>query len=151
MEDLETRAKKAVKRFLDDFGEPPTTALEALDRVLEEMGYLEFLAAEDPERFESRQASIDVLVHDANKELQAFLEQWGLAATGDKARGDGLRLATCHAAKGLEFDAVILPGWEEGMFPMIRDGADPHDQLEEERRLASVSYTHLTLPTNTGV
>ncbi|MEC7751422.1 MAG: UvrD-helicase domain-containing protein [Myxococcota bacterium] len=141
VEDLETRAKKAVKRFLDDFGEPPTTALEALDRVLEEMGYLEFLAAEDPERFESRQASIDVLVHDANKELQAFLEQWGLAATGDKARGDGLRLATCHAAKGLEFDAVILPGWEEGMFPMIRDGADPHDQLEEERRLAYVGMT----------
>ena len=138
---LEKRVRKGVDRFLEDFGAPPATALEGLDRILEDMGYLDFLHNEDPERFEARQASIQVLLGAADRDLQGFLEQWGLAATGDKARGDGLRLATCHAAKGLEFDAVILPGWEEGMFPMIRDGADPHDQLEEERRLAYVGLT----------
>lgn len=138
---LDTRVKKGVHRLLEDLGEPPQTALEGLERVLETMGYLDFIEAEDAERFEGRQASMEVLIQGADQDLALFLEQWGLAATGDKGRGQGLRLATCHAAKGLEFDAVILPGWEEGLFPMIRDGGDPHDQLEEERRLAYVGLT----------
>lgn len=141
LDDLDGRSRKGAERLIQDLSEPPATALGCLERVLEDMGYLEFLAAEDPERFESREASIQVLVEAADLELQAFLEQWGLAATGDKTRGEGLRLATLHAAKGLEFDAVILAGWEEGLFPMIREGGEAYEQMEEERRLAYVGIT----------
>ena len=75
--------------------------------------------------------------------LQGFLEHIALVTDGDADPEHGeVTLMTLHAAKGLEFDAVFLPGWEEGVFPsqrtMDENGAVG---LEEERRLAYVGIT----------
>ena len=77
------------------------------------------------------------------KSLQAFLEHVSLVMDNDEARqGERVTIMTIHAAKGLEFDIVYLPGWEEGVFPSQRaldEGGLA--SLEEERRLAYVAIT----------
>jgi DNA helicase-2/ATP-dependent DNA helicase PcrA len=76
--------------------------------------------------------------------LQAFLEQISLVADADAEVGEGrVALMTLHAAKGLEYDAVFLPGMEEGVFPHSRalhEDAD-EEELNEERRLCYVGFT----------
>jgi DNA helicase-2/ATP-dependent DNA helicase PcrA len=75
--------------------------------------------------------------------LQGFLEHVSLVMENDQQAGDDrIFLMTLHAAKGLEFDTVFLPGWEEGLFPNQRaldEGGNK--SLEEERRLAYVGLT----------
>lgn len=75
--------------------------------------------------------------------LQAFLEHVALVMENDEAAGgERLSLMTLHAAKGLEFDMVFLPGWEEGLFPHQRALDEAGGKgLEEERRLAYVGIT----------
>ena len=75
--------------------------------------------------------------------LQGFLEHVALVMENDEnAAGERLSLMTLHAAKGLEFDMVFLPGWEEGLFPHQRALDDAGGKgLEEERRLAYVGIT----------
>src|SRR5471030_1117861 len=75
--------------------------------------------------------------------LAGFLEHISLVMDVDKAEGvDAVSIMTLHAAKGLEFDTVFLPGWEEGLFPHQR-ALDEQGRagLEEERRLAYVGIT----------
>src|SRR5262249_47382209 len=75
--------------------------------------------------------------------LQGFLEHVSLVMDADTQDGDDrVSLMTLHGAKGLEFDAVFLPGWEDGLFPHQRS-LDEHGRagLEEERRLAYVGLT----------
>ena len=75
--------------------------------------------------------------------LAAFLEHVALVMDADQAaEGDRVSLMTLHGAKGLEFDVVFLPGWEEGLFPHQRALDENGNQgLEEERRLAYVGIT----------
>ena len=75
--------------------------------------------------------------------LESFLEHVALVVDGEEEDGKGrVSVMTMHAAKGLEFDAVFLPGWEEGLFPMQRSLQEKGEQaLEEERRLAYVALT----------
>ncbi len=77
------------------------------------------------------------------KSLPAFLEHVSLVMDNDENRsGEKVTIMTIHAAKGLEFDIVYLPGWEEGIFPSQRaldEGGLA--SLEEERRLAYVAIT----------
>ena len=75
--------------------------------------------------------------------LNGFLEHVALATSIDKDwNGEKVNLMTIHAAKGLEFDAVFLPGWEEGLFPHQKSLEEKGDlALEEERRLAYVGLT----------
>ena len=75
--------------------------------------------------------------------LESFLEHVALVADGEGEDGQGrVSVMTMHAAKGLEFDAVFLPGWEEGLFPMQRSLQEKGEKaLEEERRLAYVALT----------
>ena len=76
--------------------------------------------------------------------LAGFLEHVALVMENDEnADGDRLSLMTLHAAKGLEFDTVFLPGWEEGLFPHASARMDEGGEkgLEEERRLAYVGLT----------
>ena len=75
--------------------------------------------------------------------LESFLEHVALVADGEEGDEIGrVSIMTMHAAKGLEFDAVFLPGWEEGLFPMQRSLQEKGEKaLEEERRLAYVALT----------
>ena len=75
--------------------------------------------------------------------LQGFLEHISLVMDNDKgAEVDAVNVMTLHSAKGLEFDTVFLPGWEEGLFPHQRTLDDQgRAGLEEERRLAHVGLT----------
>jgi DNA helicase-2/ATP-dependent DNA helicase PcrA len=75
--------------------------------------------------------------------LPAFLEHVSLVMDNDEQRGaDKVTIMTIHAAKGLEFDTVYLPGWEEGVFPSQRALDEGGlSSLEEERRLAYVAIT----------
>ena len=81
-------------------------------------------------------------MHDYDN-LQGFLEHVALATSIDKDwEGEKINLMTMHAAKGLEFDAIFLPGWEEGLFPHQKSLEEKGDfALEEERRLAYVGIT----------
>ena len=75
--------------------------------------------------------------------LQSFLEHVALATSADQEwEGEKVNLMTMHAAKGLEFDSVFLPGWEEGLYPHQKSLEESGDfALEEERRLAYVGIT----------
>ena len=75
--------------------------------------------------------------------LQNFLEHVSLATSADQEwEGEKVNLMTMHAAKGLEFDVVFLPGWEEGLFPHQKSIEEKGESgLEEERRLAYVAIT----------
>jgi DNA helicase-2/ATP-dependent DNA helicase PcrA len=75
--------------------------------------------------------------------MQSFLEHISLVMDAEsEGSGDAVTLMTLHAAKGLEYDTVFLPGWEEGLFPHQRAMDESGDAgLEEERRLAYVGLT----------
>src|SRR6185312_15196219 len=75
--------------------------------------------------------------------LQGFLEHIALVMDTDRGEQEqSVNIMTLHSAKGLEFDTVFLPGWEEGLFPHQRSLDDQgRAGLEEERRLAHVGLT----------
>ena len=75
--------------------------------------------------------------------LESFLEHVSLATSVDQEwDGEKVNMMTMHAAKGLEFDVVFLPGWEEGLFPHQKSIEEKGQKgLEEERRLAYVGIT----------
>ncbi len=74
--------------------------------------------------------------------LAGFLEHISLVMDTDKSEDAAVSIMTLHSAKGLEFDTVFLPGWEEGLFPHQRSLDDQgRAGLEEERRLAHVGLT----------
>ena len=113
--------------------------------VLEESGYTGMWMADKSPEAEGRLENLTELVNAMQDfdSLQGFLEHISLVMDGDRDNEDGeVTLMTLHAAKGLEFDTVFLPGWEEGIFPSQRtideNGAIG---LEEERRLAYVGIT----------
>ncbi len=114
-------------------------------RVLDESGYVamwrEDKSADAPGRLENITEFYNVLSD--FETLQAFLEYVALITDADDApEGDALMIMTLHASKGLEFEHVYLPGWEEGLFPHQKAlDESGTDGLEEERRLAYVGLT----------
>ena len=82
--------------------------------------------------------------------LNEFLEHVGLVNENQKKiQSNSVKLMTLHAAKGLEFDHVYLPGWEEGIFPSSRAlEQNSSKSLEEERRLAYVGITRAKFDLN---
>jgi DNA helicase-2/ATP-dependent DNA helicase PcrA len=113
--------------------------------ILDESGYTAMWQAvkspEAPGRLENLKELVAAL--EEFDSLEGFLEHVALVMENDeKAEGDRVTVMTLHGAKGLEFDTVFLPGWEEGVFPHQR-AMDEGGQrgLEEERRLAYVGLT----------
>lgn len=117
-------------------------------QVLEESGYWDMLkndnSVEAPGRIENLKELVSVMGdHENYPTLAEFLEHVSLVMDNDNALDHNkVMLMTLHSAKGLEFDAVFLPGWEEGLFPHQRSlDEGGSTALEEERRLAYVAIT----------
>ncbi len=116
--------------------------------ILEDSGYLESLkndkSPEAPGRIENLKELISVMSdHEKFPTLNDFMEHVSLVMDNDdETDPNRISLMTLHAAKGLEFDVVFLPGWEEGLFPHQRSlDEGGSNSLEEERRLAYVAIT----------
>ena len=119
--------------------------VKLLQLVLDESGYSAMLKNKKDLENENRLENIKELLS-AMKEfdnLESFLEHVSLATSVDQEwEGEKINMMTMHAAKGLEFEVVFLPGWEEGLFPHQKSIEEKGQSgLEEERRLAYVGLT----------
>ena len=118
---------------------------ELAETILEESGYTDMWkndrSVEAPGRLENLKELIRSM--EEYESLRSFLEHVALVMDAEKNEGmDAVSIMTLHSAKGLEFETVFLPGWEEGLFPHQRaldEGG--RSGLEEERRLAYVGLT----------
>src|SRR5215475_4572020 len=122
-----------------------TAHRELAEIVLDESGYTEMWqkdrSADAAGRLDNLKELVNYLGEFEN--LVGFLEHIALVMDRDgEAEDDAVSLMTLHSAKGLEFDTVFLPGWEEGLFPSQRTlDEQGRAGLEEERRLAHVGLT----------
>ncbi len=119
--------------------------IKLLQLVLDESGYSAMLKNKKDIDNENKLENIKELLS-AMKEfdnLESFLEHVFLATSVDQEwEGEKINMMTMHASKGLEFDVVFLPGWEEGLFPHQKSIEEKgQNGLEEERRLAYVGIT----------
>ena len=119
--------------------------IKLLQIVLDESGYSAMLKNKKDVDNENRLENIKELLS-AMKEfdnLEGFLEHVSLATSVDQEwDGEKVNMMTMHGSKGLEFDVVFLPGWEEGLFPHQKSIEEKGQKgLEEERRLAYVGIT----------
>jgi len=112
--------------------------------VLDESGYTEMWQKDRSADAAGRLENLKELLRSMEEfeTLAGFLEHISLVTDTDKGEGEAVSVMTLHSAKGLEFDTVYLPGWEEGLFPHRRVLDDQgRAGLEEERRLAHVGIT----------
>ncbi len=149
-DELTGKTKDRLKTFMENFERwrlllREMSHVELAQIVLDESGYTAmWMADKSPEaagRLENLKEFVSAL--DEFDSLDMFLEHVSLVMDSDDNAGDEqVTIMTYHAAKGLEYDAVILPGWEEGLFPNQR-AMDENGiaGLEEERRLAYVGLT----------
>ena len=150
-DELKPQARSSLRRLLDDFARWSATLAgehEAADlaaTILDESGYTAMWQAERtpdaPGRLENLKELIAAIEEFGT--LTAFLEHVSLVMENAESQpGDMVNLMTLHSAKGLEFDIVFLPGWEEGLLPHPRALEEKGEAgLEEERRLAHVGLT----------
>ena len=119
--------------------------VEVVETILDESGYTDMLRLDRSPDAEGRLENLKELVNALQEfdTLPAFLEHVALLTDmADRSDTDMVSVMTLHAAKGLEFDTIFLPGWEEGLFPNQRALDDKGlGGLEEERRLAYVGLT----------
>ncbi|MBT1510505.1 UvrD-helicase domain-containing protein [Bradyrhizobium sp. SRL28] len=122
-----------------------TAHTELAEIVLDESGYTEMWQKDRSADAAGRLDNLKELVRSMEEfeNLQGFLEHISLVMDRDGgAEDEAVSLMTLHSAKGLEFDNVFLPGWEEGLFPSQRTlDEQGRAGLEEERRLAHVGLT----------
>jgi len=149
-EELKPKQRQTLRLLMADFarwasliGQKPHN--ELAEQILEESGYTDMWKADRSADAAGRLDNLKELVRSMEEfpDLGAFLEHISLVMDAE-ARDAGPRVSimTLHAAKGLEFDIVFLPGWEEGLFPHQRSlDENGRAGLEEERRLAYVGLT----------
>ena len=147
---LKGRAREGVAQLLQGFDRWRATSVReshviGASEMLDESGYMQMWlddkSPEAPGRVDNLKELLRAMAEFAD--LGAFLEHVSLVMERDAAEGEArVSLMTLHAAKGLEFDIVFLPGWEEGLFPNQRAlDENGNKGLEEERRLAYVGIT----------
>ena len=132
-------------KWRDDLNNKKINHIKLLQIILDESGYSAMLKNKKDIDNENRLENIKELLS-AMKEfdnLESFLEHVSLATSIDQDwDGQKVNMMTMHGAKGLEFDAVFLPGWEEGLFPHQKSIEEKGQKgVEEERRLAYVGIT----------
>ena len=121
------------------------TLTQLLEAVINRTGYINYLddgSVLAVERTENVKELVSVAAEYNELGLANFLEEVALISDVDNysSSSEAVTLMTLHAAKGLEFPVVFLPGMEEGIFPHMRSLSDP-EQMEEERRLCYVGMT----------
>ena len=134
-----------INKWRNDFNVKKIGHIKLLQIILDESGYSEMLKNKKDLENENRLENIKELLN-AMKEfdnLDSFLDHVALATSIDQDwKGQKVNLMTMHASKGLEFDVIFLPGWEEGLFPHQKSIEEKGENgLEEERRLAYVGIT----------
>ncbi|MDR2794991.1 MAG: UvrD-helicase domain-containing protein, partial [Holosporaceae bacterium] len=130
-------------KFIESMGKENThSPAEMAKIILDETGYLTTLTNEHTVESQAREENLKELLRALEdfEDLPTFIEHVSLVTDSRRNNGDNVvSLMTLHSAKGLEFEAVFLAGWEEGLFPhsmSLQEG-----NLEEERRLAYVGLT----------
>ncbi len=149
-DELKPKARKALfdviqsfRRWQDMLEKTPHTDLA--EQILEESGYTDMWkndkSAEAPGRLDNLKELIRSM--DSFESMRGFLEHVSLVMDVEQNENlDAVSIMTLHSAKGLEFETVFLPGWEEGLFPHQRSlDESGRAGLEEERRLAYVGIT----------
>lgn len=149
-DELRPNVKRTLQNLINQFIDwnnqnKETSHTDLALKVLEESGYIGHWQNENSIEGEGRLENLKELINAMSSfdNLSGFLEHISLVMDGDnEAEAGEVSLMTLHAAKGLEFEAVFLPGWEEGMFPSQRSIDELGlSGLEEERRLAYVGIT----------
>ena len=149
-DEIKPKARSALSGLLQDFERWRSNVgilphFELAEVILDESGYTDMWvrdkSPEAPGRLENLKELVSGLEDFDN--LQGFLEHVSLVMENqENSTEDKVSLMTLHAAKGLEFETVFLPGWEEGVFPHQRSlDEEGLSGLEEERRLAYVGIT----------
>jgi DNA helicase-2/ATP-dependent DNA helicase PcrA len=134
-----------IDKWRNDLNVKKINHIKLLQFVLDESGYSSMLKNKKDLENENRLENIKELMS-AMKDfdnLESFLEHVALATSVDQDwDGEKVNMMTMHGSKGLEFDVVFLPGWEEGLFPHQKSIEEKgQNGLEEERRLAYVGIT----------
>ncbi len=149
-DELKPKPRATLRDLLISFGRwsklsETLTQSEVAQTVLEESGYTDMWQKDKSADAAGRLENLKELVRSMEEfpDLQSFLEHVSLVMEANESdTAERVSLMTLHAAKGLEFNTVFLPGWEEGLFPNQR-ALDESGRagLEEERRLAHVGLT----------
>jgi DNA helicase-2/ATP-dependent DNA helicase PcrA len=149
-DELKPKARGSLRELIAQFDRwraqrDVTAHTELAEIVLDESGYTEMWQKDRSADAAGRLDNLKELVRSMEEfeNLQGFLEHIALVMDRDGGTEDeAVSLMTLHSAKGLEFDNVFLPGWEEGLFPSQRTlDEQGRAGLEEERRLAHVGLT----------
>jgi DNA helicase-2/ATP-dependent DNA helicase PcrA len=149
-DELSGRTRGALRDLVDSIGRwtNASTAInqmELAELILDESGYTAMWQADKSPEAPGRLENLKELVRSMEQfeNLRGFLEHVSLVMEVEQSTtSDKLTIMTLHSAKGLEFDTVFLPGWEDGLFPSQRTMEESGlAGLEEERRLAYVGLT----------
>ncbi len=149
-DELKPKPRSALRKVVEDFRHwrgmlDNTPHTELAEIILDESGYTAMWQADRSAEAPGRLENLKELIHSMEdfESLRSFLEHVSLVMDTEKNEDtDAVNIMTLHSAKGLEFNTVFLPGWEEGLFPHQRSlDEGGRSGLEEERRLAYVGLT----------